>query len=112
MNLTRTQQPSDLPDANRRRGALDLIMGTRLGKLLSRIGIAPRQTNSEGLLDLAGALLSLRGRASGPALASAFFDLYEASDMAARHAFLAQIHELHPRDAAAIDKAIAAASRG
>jgi len=107
MNLTRTQQPSDLPDANRRRGALDLIMGTRLGKLLSRIGIAPRQTNSEGLLDLAGALLSLRGRASGPALASAFFDLYEASDMAARHAFLAQIHELHPRDAAAIDKAIA-----
>ncbi len=90
-----------------RRNPLDLVMNTRLGKLLSRIGIAPRPASSEGLLDLAGALLSLRGRASGPALASAFFDLYEASDLPARQAFLAQIHDLHPRDAAAIDKAIA-----
>ena len=91
----------------RRRNPLELVMNSRLGKLLSRIGIAPRPASSEGLLDLADALLSLRGRASGPALASAFFDLYEASDMAARHAFLAQVHDLHPRDAAAIDKAIA-----
>jgi malonyl-CoA decarboxylase len=82
-------------------------MNSRLGKLLSRIGIAPRPASSEGLLDLAGALLSLRGRASGPALASAFFNLYEASDLAARQAFLAQIHDLHPRNAAAIDQAIA-----
>jgi len=107
MNVLRTQQVTELPEAPRRRSALDRVMGTRLGKLLSRIGIAPRQASGEGLLDLASALLSLRGRASGPALASAFFDLYEASDMAARHAFLAQIHDLHPRDAAAIDKAIA-----
>ena len=90
-----------------RRNPLGMVMNTRLGKLLARIGIAPRPASSEGLLDLAGALLSLRGRASGPALASAFFDLYEASDLAARQAFLAQIHDLHPRDAAAIDKAIA-----
>jgi malonyl-CoA decarboxylase len=90
-----------------RRNPLELVMNSRLGKLLSRIGIAPRPASSEGLLDLAGALLSLRGRASGPALASAFFNLYEASDLAARQAFLAQIHDLHPRDAAAIDQAIA-----
>jgi len=107
MNLGRTNQLIELPESNRRRGALDRLMGTRLGKLLSRIGVAPRQSSSEGLLDLAGALLSLRGRASGPALASAFFDLYEASDMSARHSFLAQIHDLHPRNAGAIDKAIA-----
>ncbi len=97
----------------RRRNPLDMLMSSGLGKLLSRIGVAPRPTEAEGqeggesLLDLAGALLSLRGKASGPALASALFDLYEASDMAARHAFLAGIHDLHPRDAAAIDKAIA-----
>jgi malonyl-CoA decarboxylase len=90
-----------------RRNPLELVMNSRLGKLLSRIGIAPRPATSEGLLDLAGALLSLRGRASGPALASAFFNLYEASDQGARQAFLAQIHDLHPRNAAAIDKAIA-----
>ena len=90
-----------------RRNPLGLVMNSRLGKLLSRIGIAPRPASSEGLLDLAGALLSLRGRASGPALASAFFDLYEASDLPARHAFLAQIHDLHPRNTVAIDKAIA-----
>ncbi len=89
-----------------RRNPLELVMNSRLGKLLSRIGIAPRPATSEGLLDLAGALLSLRGKASGPALASAFFDLYEASDLPARQAFLAQIHDLHPRDAVAIDKAI------
>ena len=91
----------------RRRGALDLVMGSRLGKLLGRMGVAVQPASSEGLLDLAGALLSLRGRASGPALASAFFDLYEASDIAARQAFLGQLHALYPRDAAAIDLAIA-----
>jgi malonyl-CoA decarboxylase len=107
MNLSRNQQLIELPESGKRRSPLDRLMGTGLGKLLARIGIAPRPSTSEGLLDLAGALLSLRGRASGPALASAFFDLYEASDLAARQAFLAQIHELHPRDAAAIDKAIA-----
>lgn len=89
------------------RGALDLVMGSRLGKLLGRIGVAPRLAGSDGLLDLSGALLSLRGRASGPALASAFFDLYEACDLAERHRFLARLHALHPRDALAIDAAIA-----
>jgi len=91
----------------RRRSPLDLVMNSRLGRLLGKIGIAPRRASSEGLLDLAGALLSLRGKASGPALASAFFDLYEASDLPARQAFLGQIHDLYPRDTAAIDAAIA-----
>jgi malonyl-CoA decarboxylase len=100
--------PSSSREQNRRRNPLDRMMGSRLGKLLSRIGVAPRPASSEGLLDLAGALLSLRGRASGPALASAFFDLYEASDLEARHAFLSQLYNAHPRDPAAIDKAIAA----
>ena len=90
-----------------RRSPLDIVMASRLGKLLGRIGIAPRPATSEGLLDLAGALLSLRGKASGPALASAFFDLYEASDLPARQAFLGQIHDLFPHDAEAIDKAVA-----
>src|SRR6516164_10651106 len=99
---------SSTRETNRRRNPLELVMGSRLGKLLSRIGIAPRPASGEGLLDLASALLSLRGRASGPALASAFFDLYEASDIDARHAFLSQVYDAHPRDEAAIDKAIAA----
>ncbi len=90
----------------RKRGALELVMGSRFGKLLGRIGIAPKPASGESLLELAGALLSLRGRASGPALASAFFDLYEASSSEARHTFLAQLHANYPRDAAAIDKAI------
>ncbi len=89
------------------RGALDLVMGSRLGKLLGRMGVSPRLAGSDGLLDLAGALLSLRGRASGPALASAFFDLYEACDLAERLRFLARLHALYPRDASAIDAAIA-----
>jgi malonyl-CoA decarboxylase len=99
---------SPTPDLNRRRNPFDRVIGSRLGKLLSRIGVAPRPASGEGLLEIAGALLSLRGRASGPALASAFFDLYEASDLGARHTFLSQVHDAHPRDAAAVDKAIAA----
>ncbi|MFA7586526.1 MAG: malonyl-CoA decarboxylase family protein [Novosphingobium sp.] len=91
----------------KRRTPLDLVMNTRIGKLLGKLGIAPRPASGEGLLDLAGALLSLRGKASGPALASTFFDLYEASDMAARLAFLGQIHGLYPQDSTAIEQAIA-----
>lgn len=106
MNTARTSSKSDIP--GRRRGALDLLMNSGLGKILRGIGIAPNPSGGESLLDLADALLSLRGRASGPALASAFFDLYEASDMAARHEFLGKIHDAHPADAAAIEKAIAA----
>jgi len=93
---------------SRRRNPLDLLMNSGLGKLLGRIGVAPRRASTESLLDLANALLSLRGRASGPALASAFFDLYEASDLAARQAFLERAHDLQPYDAEAIDKAVAA----
>ncbi|MDG2002807.1 MAG: malonyl-CoA decarboxylase family protein [Novosphingobium sp.] len=91
----------------RRRNPLDLLMNSGLGKLLSRVGVAPRRASSESLLDLANALLSLRGRASGPALASAFFDLYEASDLAARQQFLEKVHDLQPYDTEAIDKAVA-----
>ncbi len=89
------------------RNPFDLVLGSKLGRLLGRIGIAPRAASSEGLLDLAGALLSMRGKASGPSLASAFFDLYEASDLPARQAFLAQLYAQYPRDAEAIDAAIA-----
>lgn len=107
VDMPRHSPPQVANKPLRMRGALELVMGSRLGKLLGRIGMAPQPASSEGLLDLAGALLSLRGRASGPALASAFFDLYEASDIAARQAFLAQLHALHPRNAEAIDLAIA-----
>jgi len=93
--------------APKRRNPLDLVMNSRLGRLLGKIGIAPRPASSEGLLDLAGALLSLRGKASGPAIASAFFDLYEAADLAPRQAFLAKLHTNYPHDVGAIDAAIA-----
>jgi malonyl-CoA decarboxylase len=107
MELPRPRQLLAAASAKRIRNPFDLVLGTRLGKLLGKIGIAPRPVSSEGLLDLAGALLSLRGRASGPSLASAFLDLYEASDLAARQAFLAQLYAHYPRDAGAIDEAIA-----
>lgn len=107
MNASRTRPPADRSTPSRRRNPLDLLMNSGLGALLRGIGVAPRQDSGESLLDLADALLSLRGRASGPALASAFFDLYEASDLAARQDFLGKVHDLHPADAEAIDKAIA-----
>jgi len=107
MNASRTRPPEDAAASAKRRGALDLLMNSGLGKLLRGVGVAPRQGGGDSLLGLADALLSLRGRASGPALASAFFDLYEASDMPARQEFLAKVHDLHPADAKAIDKAIA-----
>ena len=91
----------------RRRGALDRLMGSRLGKVFARIGIAPRPASGEGLLDLADALLSRRGKTSGPALASAFFEIYEASEHEERIRFLSQVHDRHPIDVAAIDAAVA-----
>ena len=81
-------------------------MSSRLGKLFGRIGLSPRSASNESLLDLAQAMLSLRGRASGPALASAFLDLYEGSEIGERQAFLASFHDLYPHDASAIDAAI------
>ena len=98
--------------APKRRSPLDFVMGSRLGRLLEKIGISPRQASSEGLLDLAHGLLSLRGRASGPALASTFFDLYEASPAEERHAFLERFHALNPRNAEAIDRAVALWTKG
>jgi malonyl-CoA decarboxylase len=95
------------PGTQRRRNPLDLLMNSGLGKLLGRVGVVPRRASTESLLDLANGMLSLRGRASGPALASAFLDLYEASELPARQAFIAQFHDLYPHDAAAIDVAIA-----
>lgn len=104
MNTARTRTSAETA---RRRNPLELLMNSGLGKVLRGIGIAPRPASGESLLDLADALLSLRGRASGPALASAFFNLYEASDVVARREFLSKIHDAHPADAVAIDKAVA-----
>ena len=89
------------------RSSLEQVLGSRVGRMLGIAGLAPKSSNGEALLDLAGALLSLRGRASGPALASAFFDRYEASALSERQAFLGQLHAQYGRDAARIDKAIA-----
>lgn len=91
----------------KRRNPLDLLMNSGLGKLLGRIGVTPRPTGTDSLLDLADGMLSLRGRASGPVLASAFFDLYEAAELDERRSFIAQFHDLHPYDRNAIDTAVA-----
>jgi len=107
MDMPRSFLASDNAEAGRKRGAIDRLMGSRLGKLFNRIGIAPRQASSDGLLDLADALLSRRGKAAGPAIASALLDLYEASDMPTRLAFLGQLHDRHHSNAEAIDAAIA-----
>ncbi len=93
--------------ARRKRNSIELLMDSGLGKILRRIGVAPRRASSENLLELASGMLSLRGRASGPALASAFLDLYEASELSARQAFIVQFHDLYPHDATAIDAAVA-----
>ena len=94
--------------AQRRHGsALERLAGTRFGRLLERFGVARRSAEGEGLLELAGALLSLRGRASGQSLAAAFFALYEASPTEERHEFLGAFHAAFPRDGAAIDRAVA-----
>ncbi|SLJ94055.1 malonyl-CoA decarboxylase domain-containing protein [Novosphingobium mathurense] len=106
MSPSRTPNPTDEQATGRRRNALDLLLNSGLGKLLRGLGVTSRRSGGEGLLEIADALLSLRGRASGPALASAFFDLYEASDAEARQEFLAKVHERHPADTKAIDKAI------
>jgi len=107
MDMPRSLLPADAVEPARKRGAIDRLMGSRLGKLFNRIGIAPRQASSEGLLDLADALLSRRGKAAGPAVASALLDLYEASDMPTRLAFLDQVYDRHHSNSEAIDAAIA-----
>ena len=92
--------------------AIDQVLGSRFGRLLERVGFAPRagraaQAAQSRLLALVETLLSVRGKASGASLASAFFALYEASSMDERRAFLAELRARFPRDGAAIDAAIA-----
>lgn len=100
-------QPNAFAAATRRvRNSLDVVLRSRVGRFFNRRG-TKGSAASEGLLDLAGALLSLRGKASGPSLASTFFDLYEASEKAARQAFLSQLHAQFARDKDSIDRAIA-----
>ena len=99
-------QPNAFAAATRRvRNSLDVVLRSRVGRFFNRRGA--KAATSEGLLDLAGALLSLRGKASGPSLASTFFDLYEACDKDSRQAFLSQLHEQFARDKDSIDRAIA-----
>jgi malonyl-CoA decarboxylase len=107
LGMNRKTLAQSVPASGQRRNPLDRLMNSRLGKLLGRIGVAPRRASTESMIDLASGMLSLRGRASGPALASAFLDLYEASELSARQAFIAQFYDRHPRDADAIDAAIA-----
>jgi malonyl-CoA decarboxylase len=99
------RQPNAFAGAARR---VRNTLGSGVARLLGRLGRGARaEATSEGLLDLAGALLSLRGKASGPSLASAFFDLYEATPREARHSFLSQLYAKFPRDGAKIEAAIA-----
>ena len=90
--------------------AIDQVLGSRFGRLLERVGLTPRggKVAQSRLLDLVATLLSVRGKASGASLASAFFALYEASSMDERRAFLAELRARFPRDGAAIDAAISA----
>ncbi|MEP7222517.1 MAG: malonyl-CoA decarboxylase family protein [Novosphingobium sp.] len=96
------------------KGALELALTARFGRMLEKLGFSARKRGKGGaaqparLIDLAELLLSLKGRASGPSLASAFFDLYEASDMAARREFLLEVRARFPRDGQAIAAAITA----
>lgn len=101
------RQLLDSSTGRRVRSSLEQALGSRVGRMLGMSGLASKPSSSETLLSLAGALLSLRGRASGPALATAFFDCYEASAMAERHAFLGQLHSQYQQDPQAIDRAIA-----
>lgn len=107
MTAPRTSSPAETAATARKSGPLDRLFGAGLGRLLRGIGVSSKRDPQAGLFELADALLSPRGKASGPALASAFFTLYEQSPMAARHEFLAQVHDLHPADSVAIADAIA-----
>ncbi|MEP6869446.1 MAG: malonyl-CoA decarboxylase [Novosphingobium sp.] len=96
------------------KGQLELGLTARFGKMLEKLGFSARKGGTSGeqrparLIDLAELLLSVKGKASGPSLASAFFDLYEASDVEARREFLSEARAKFPRDGEAITAAIAA----
>jgi len=106
------QHKADLPaepaarnGVQRARLSFDQLIGDRLARLFGR---GPRRDDAASLLKDAQALLSLRGRASGPALASAFLDRYESFGLAERQAFLRRLHGDNGRDREAIAAAIAA----
>lgn len=94
------------PDAAARpiKRTLEQLIGAGIARLFRRNA---RPDDGETLLEDARALLSLRGRASGPALASAFFDRYEAAAQDVRQAFLVRLHEQGGPDREAISRAIA-----
>jgi len=84
-------------------------LGSGISRLLGRLGRGGKAAaTSAGLLDLADALLSFRGKASGPSLASTFFDLYEATSRDGRQVFLEKLYAKFPPDAERIDAAISA----
>ncbi|MFM6932018.1 MAG: malonyl-CoA decarboxylase domain-containing protein [Novosphingobium sp.] len=93
------------------RNRIDSLLSGRLGRLLERIGISRAKGENispvDRMNDLADSLLSVSGKASGPSLASAFFDLYDASSLDERRAFLSGLRARFPRDGKAIDTAIA-----
>ncbi|PLK26650.1 malonyl-CoA decarboxylase [Novosphingobium sp. TH158] len=93
------------------RSRIDQMLNSRFGRLLERIGIGrgkgEAQSTPARLIDIAESLLSVSGNASGPSLASAFFDLYDASSLEERREFLGEVRARFPRNRAAIDKAIA-----
>lgn len=93
------------------RNRIDSLLSGRLGRLLERIGISRAKGAGVGpverMNDIADSLLSVSGKASGPSLASAFFDLYDASTLEDRRAFLSGLRARFPRDGQAIDTAIA-----
>jgi len=113
MSNVLTKARSETPIATRSRGAFEKALGSRFGKLLEKIGFAPKTGGKAAdlapvkLIDLAESLLSFSGRASGPSLASAFFDLYDSSTAEARREFLSEVRARFPRDANAISAAIA-----
>lgn len=89
------------------RRSIESVLGSRFGRLLERFNVSPKSPGKSGLEELAAALLSVRGKASGPSLASALLDLYEASDMTERRAFLGQLNSKFRPDPERIERAIA-----
>ncbi len=112
MNKPMPAASPELTRMARVRGSIEHVLGNRFSKLLERVGFAPRAGKgmlpaTPHLIDLAESLLSFSGKASGSSLASAFFDLYEASSKDEQRQFLAEVRARFPRDEEAISAAIA-----
>jgi malonyl-CoA decarboxylase len=108
MKLPGPKQPLTSTPARLVRRSIGSVLGTRFGRLLERVGLAPKGQDKTGLDDLAAALLSVHGKASGTSLASALLDLYEACELADRRAFLASLNARFRPDPDRIERAIAA----